>query len=299
MRRIYDLLSSTGLNNLTVQPTFRKNPEYRLALLSPLRAIAFFSWEDRSRQFLVRRVYPTYFDFLTYSNVPEGWGALGSALREIEEGMYNEGANKVPKLYTSVKNVWREIHLLPYLEEAARLDYKAVIAVPIFESGIPSIVNLRGVFVFYLHDDTFFPKEDDKIQNARFRGFVRILAGSIAEHVKCLVTRRVIVPLTDLELVLGENYAGEVIIKVAGTGHPQPSLSRVVDEIASLLKGTDLFCLRKPAISEAQQTIAVSMRSNISIDFLRAKTYQAVGEALKVLGGEEYVSVQYKFKSGQ
>src|SRR5882724_2376833 len=49
------------------------NPQFfEDAMNTGLRAIAYFSWHCDTKVFLTRRVYPTYFDFLTYSHVPEG-----------------------------------------------------------------------------------------------------------------------------------------------------------------------------------------------------------------------------------
>lgn len=75
--------------------------------LVPLRAIAYFSWEGERRCFLARRVFPTYFDFLSYSYVPEGWGALGMMLRDIVEGNYESRSHAYTmKLLLKTTRLW-------------------------------------------------------------------------------------------------------------------------------------------------------------------------------------------------
>src|SRR5947209_1679400 len=72
LQALYTRLQRDGTDASSI-----RNPPIEDARRTELRAIAYFSWHSEDRMFLARRVYPTYFDFLTYSHVPEGWGALG------------------------------------------------------------------------------------------------------------------------------------------------------------------------------------------------------------------------------
>src|SRR6476661_3886062 len=71
------------------------NPNNReQALNKPVRAIGYYSWEPETRVFLVRRMFPTYFDFLSVSHIPEGWGASSVMLNELRKSLA-KGSNRV------------------------------------------------------------------------------------------------------------------------------------------------------------------------------------------------------------
>src|ERR1051325_5831357 len=64
----------------------------RLAFHKSVRAIGYYSWEPETRLFLVRRMFPTYFDFLSVSHIPEGWGASSVMLNELRERLRDENS---------------------------------------------------------------------------------------------------------------------------------------------------------------------------------------------------------------
>ena len=118
-----------------------QDPEsIRLAKEVPLRAIAYFSWEAERHEFLIRRVYPRYFDFISYSSVPVPWGALGV--------MYDKYRGAEYPGYTVVDDVSAEQRLLPYLREIHRLKYGSVIVVPVYR-GRRQGGELGGALAFY------------------------------------------------------------------------------------------------------------------------------------------------------
>src|ERR1051325_9726362 len=127
-----DLKRYVGLRDIVSKNTRIVNPDYNEALRLPLRAIAYFSWEKERRVFLVRRVYPTHFDFLSYSHVPEGSGALGVMIDEVLAKKYR----KKNKIYTPIFDVRDRKTLVPYLREVERLEYNSILVLPIFASEI-------------------------------------------------------------------------------------------------------------------------------------------------------------------
>ena len=60
-----DLFAGEGARWGSLDPDLKATDESKkkLALKCPIRAIAYFSWEESGRVFLTRRVYPTFFNF--------------------------------------------------------------------------------------------------------------------------------------------------------------------------------------------------------------------------------------------
>ncbi len=145
------------------------------ALKSPIRAIAYFSWENSSRMFLARRVFPYYFNFLSYSHCPEGWGALGMLLEEMEKNDSN--INDV------IPHEVREFSqkALPFLAEVKRLRYSSIFTIPIVDSKCVdsdsrfTANNLRGAFVFFVNDNTSLPGTVLEEKIAVFKSWIREL----------------------------------------------------------------------------------------------------------------------------
>lgn len=137
-----------------------QDPELEYAKQSPLRALAYFSWEEASRLFLARRVYPTYFDFLSYSHCHEGWGALGTMLEQLESEPKEYISSKV---YTVVKEFGQRA--LPFLVEVERLKFKAILAVPVVAHSEQTAHDysfksrdLHGAYLLFLQDDSNLPE---------------------------------------------------------------------------------------------------------------------------------------------
>src|SRR5207253_11036438 len=112
-----------------------RNPKSRsLAFKTSLRAIAYFSWEPESRVFLVRRVFPTYFDFLSVSHIPEGWGVSSIMLKSLQQE-FDKKTDVVNGSFFKAVDLERDANLsytLPYLAEQKRLHYKHVVILPVF-----------------------------------------------------------------------------------------------------------------------------------------------------------------------
>ena len=148
-----------------------------------LRAIAYFSWHGGRRLFATRRVYPSYFDFLSLSYVDEGWGALGELLAKIDLGEVNGR-----KPFVEVKDIATNHRFLPFLKEADRLDYQAAFVIPFFRRKRKKAYSykrnsLLGAMVFYLKDEEALPKRHlRKRLTERVRSFSRLAAGIISDH---------------------------------------------------------------------------------------------------------------------
>jgi hypothetical protein len=136
------------------------------AMTTALRAIAYLSWEPESRLFLIRRVYPTFFDFLSVSHIPEGWGvsskildSLKDELDQIERARLER--KRLPKIVNGsffetvdVEAPDNRSRMLPYLAEQHRLNYKHVFILPVFRPDtVTSDRDMLGTFLFFIGDD--------------------------------------------------------------------------------------------------------------------------------------------------
>lgn len=148
---------------------------------APLRAVAYFSWESDKRSFLARRVFPPYFDFLSYSHVPAGWGALGIMLDELTSAVAN--GTTIPA-FSTVLQVRGRQQLLPYLREVDRLKYESVLVVPVTDPTAP-LALLRGAIAFYLHRADCLPAESGEF-SIRVSRFSQLLQDHVEKHVSSL-----------------------------------------------------------------------------------------------------------------
>jgi hypothetical protein len=165
-----------------------RNPHSRrLALTTSLRAIAYLSWEPESRIFLVRRVFPTYFDFLSVSHIPEGWGVSSKMLESLQERLRDRTPVVVNGTFYETVNVKDRDNLpyvLPYLAEQERLEYKHVLVLPVFHPNRPgSDRDMLGTFLFFISDDDGVPQDGSPEQN-RFRSFANNLCKATADLVR-------------------------------------------------------------------------------------------------------------------
>jgi hypothetical protein len=129
----------------------------KIALKCPVRAIAYFSWEESGRVFLARRVYPTFFNFLSYSHCPERWGALGRMMKELKEKKaryFNEGNFGITRIDTFAQSA------LPFLAEVKRLEYEAIFVVPVVKSWgkFNTTHDILGGFVFFIDSAANLPE---------------------------------------------------------------------------------------------------------------------------------------------
>jgi hypothetical protein len=161
-----------------------KNPENReAALRTSLRAIAYFSWEPESRLFLVRRVYPSYFDFLSVSHIPEGWGVSSIMLRDLQNEFRNGLTNGffVPVKVNHADNLR---YMLPYLAEQRRLSYKHVLLLPVFKRDLPeSDRDMLGTVLFFIADESGMPTVGS-LQQLQFSVFAKCFCDSFADLIK-------------------------------------------------------------------------------------------------------------------
>jgi hypothetical protein len=166
------------------------NPKDRIAASNtPLRAIAYLTWEAESRVFLVRRVFPTYFDFLSVSHIPEGWGVSSIMLRELQERFRKDRSeNKTlvnGRFFEEVDMAHPEnyAYTLPYLAEQKRLKYEHVLVLPVFKSAPPpeSDRDMLGAFLFFVGAGGGLPM--GIADKSRFQKFTEPLCRATAELV--------------------------------------------------------------------------------------------------------------------
>jgi hypothetical protein len=163
------------------------NPKSRRsAFKTSLRAIAYLSWEAESRAFLVRRVFPTYFDFLSVSHIPEGWGVSSIMLGLLQDdfddqipvvnGSFFKTVDVDEKRYLS--------HTLPYLAEQRRLKYRKVLILPVFKPDDPpkSDRDMLGTFLFFTNGVDGVPEQNSAEEN-KFRSFANCLCNATAKLV--------------------------------------------------------------------------------------------------------------------
>jgi hypothetical protein len=165
------------------------NPSSRSsALTTSLRAIAYLSWEPESRIFLIRRVFPTYFDFLSVSHIPEGWGVSSIMLESLQDEFEE---NETPDVENGsfFKTVDVTAHAnfpftLPYLAEQERLDYKQVLVLPVFHPSRPkSDRDMLGAFLFFIGGASGVPRKNSREEN-KFRLFANDLCKATADLVR-------------------------------------------------------------------------------------------------------------------
>src|SRR5581483_6646589 len=280
MERLYSSLSNSDVNSINAEQ----------ALVNPIRAIAFFSWENETRVFLTRRCVPSFFGFLSYSHVPEGWGALGCALEEIRRDSGNY------KGFSKILDITRKEVLLPYLREAHRLKYKTVLVLPIFKRNQSiNVDNLLGAFVFYLPSENSLPADGDMETKGRLVCFVAKMSEALEKHYEALRGT-----LSDKgwddSLKFGENYTGELIIKLHKEGDLD-GLKKLSEKILTLLTGFDFHALRLNSTDERVSRIAVARRSGLARATFEAEILNVVGMACHHCSCEEYISYQFKLPS--
>ncbi len=162
------------------------NPNPReVAWKRRLRAVVYLSWEPDRRHFLIRRVFPTYFDFLSISYVPEGWGASARMIKELKDRRSKGRQVKNGDFY-SVVNVGSKNNLrftLPYLAERERLRYECVVVVPVFQTVKSGTVepDLIGTYLFFLTKKGLLVRNDQKLHRF-FRGLANATAELVRRH---------------------------------------------------------------------------------------------------------------------
>jgi hypothetical protein len=263
----------------------KRQPLYKKAMASSLRAIAYFSWERTAQVFLTRRVYPVYFDFLSYSHVPAGWGALGLMLKELE----HDGRGYRDRVYTTVPDIRRDRILFPYLREATRLKYGAVLVLPIFDEPEPGHPTLLGACAFYLRDESVLPERAEV--KKRLSVFAQEMAKAISRH-ELRINDAELSKNWHRGLRVGQNYLAELQLRIHPEGRAEV-LDEITDEIVRSLSGHDLCCIPDPSREGADRksrTIMIAARDGIEPKTVRKQVLSAVGHACDLAEGNPYVS---------
>jgi hypothetical protein len=265
------------------------NPvSYDQALKTPLRALAYFSWERERRVFLVRRVYPTFFDFLSYSHVPEGWGAVGKMLNQVLESQANYQKKIV---YTVIPDVRRTRSLIPYFSEVERLRYSSVLALPVFDSVSRDIPNLMGALVFYVKNKAFLPDEGDYKTKKRLQNFALEMEQALKLHEKAITRGS-----KPMARILRDHANRNEIAELTITLHPHNEIILLETMTASVMRalnGTDIVSIRDTTRRKPNtKTLLLVGHEKVDAQHFRAQVLNAVGNACE---GHHYVSYRFKF----
>lgn len=141
-----------------------------------VRAIAFFSWEPDSRQFLVRRAWPHHFHIISYSSVFAGWGSLGRMVEEFENN---------PKQYIRLKGYsfldrGDLQRTLPFAGDFESLKYEAALAIPVADDPDGDHPRLLGSYLVYLRRKGLVPVHTGSDYHKEFNRQLRELARKTA-----------------------------------------------------------------------------------------------------------------------
>lgn len=270
----------------------RGNPKkYAQAREAALRAVAYFSWEDSSRVFLARRVYPTYFDFLSYSQVPVGWGALGLMADEFRKARTQYSG------FTEVKDVWNLPTLLPYLREANRLDYESVLVIPLIDKSADEDHQMVGAFAFYLRDSKVLPRTFPALPG-RFKYFASVLAEAIKTH------QNDIREVKDEDRCHWEaktkhrlNYHAELQIQLHASSKPIGFLDKATEQIIETVIGDDIYAIPLGTCGSGLRKIVFSGRKGFSTRHLENRVLSAVGTVFRDCRLKKFVSYRFDLRS--
>jgi hypothetical protein len=263
-------------------------PSPEAAKDSPLKAAAFFSWESDSKIFLTRRVFPTFFGFLSYSHVPKGWGALGLALKEISEPGW------ATNVYSTVPDIYYAPLLVPYLREANRIQYKAVLVLPVFkENEEPSETTLLGAWVFYLKDAEHLPERTPVIVE-RLKFFAETTAIALGKHHRRMEADFPEQDEWKKKLEVNKNVSGELVIKLlpeSNTGILEKLAAGIMERVIN----SDFHVITLPMLADKSIRILVAGREGITRTRLRSRVMNAVGGACNDCDCKEHVAYNFNF----
>jgi hypothetical protein len=266
---------------------------------TPVRAIAYFSWEESSRVFLARRVYPTFFNFLSYSQCPERWGAAGNTLGRLlkYKDKYFDGTKRDDQ---SIGLPITEVHkygqaALPFLSEADRLNYKALFVIPVVEQWgrFSGSANLEGVFIVFLNDASCLPSS--KVEEANTERFRTWLGESMKKFQMALLLQAQIfdsLPLPEVWRKLNceaeELYLYELTIT---SGDPVAPLTfgRIVSDLIATLGNIDYYAtLDQKASDDNKAVLLVAPAATTKASDVRANILRAAGSACHIGDPKEY-----------
>ena len=266
------------------------NPDSRTsALKTSLRAIAYFSWEPESRMFLVRRVFPTYFDFLSVSHIPEGWGVSSRMLEQLQaafdhkESIRNGSFLKV----VDVENAENLPYTLPYLAEQKRLRYKHVLILPVFCPNPPkSDRDMLGTFLFFISDTKGVPKSEAKNQFIVFANHLcKATADLVDAHNKALVRDDLL--SKEWRVVRRNRNArariAEVTLRCVDHGHKKRmcgGLERAAREFLKELTIPNYYAIRDSAAERREKhkgaVFLVTARPDVDLDAFKRRLLRIV-----------------------
>jgi hypothetical protein len=245
--------------------------EFQKAETSSLRAIAYFSWNNRDRLFLTRRVFPQFYGFMSYSHVPFGWGALGQMAKEIESTKYCG--------HTVIKDIHQNDMLLPYLTEATRLKYRSVVAIPIRRpKSIPEVdepeieTRLLGAVVLYLQMKDCLMG----LKRNTFVAFSNKLAMAIVAHSHAIDKRIVSEPI-NARLSLGRSFRIEIRFKCRTCSSSQ---AKIIEStlLGELNKRGFIYAMSHPRVGpQAKELILIA---SVQHGTSGGQVYEAIGQAV-------------------
>lgn len=163
-----------GLKGKWSPPFIRLEAAKQFGLL----ALSYFSWEPTRAVFLVRRTYPHCFDFMSYSQCPAGWGALGAMLRDIDKHN-KEQAEPIAVTASKYQSIDPE-SLLPFLVEIKRVGHEAAACFPIYglDSG-----DLVGTYLLLIAKDVGLPATKDVFHRLIGTTQLRTISQNVAKVV--------------------------------------------------------------------------------------------------------------------
>jgi hypothetical protein len=267
------------------------------ALKTALRAIAYLSWEPESRLFLIRRVYPTFFDFLSVSHIPEGWGVSSRILKLLHDKLGETPTNVVNgSFYKSVdvEAPDNRSRMLPYLAEQDRLKYKHVFILPVFRPDRPtSDRDMLGTFLFFISGDDGLFAENSK-EETIFRLFANDLCPAMAKLIHAHNRALAREPLSgywrkEAERLPQDLCIAEVELACFDHNHPKTcdGLERAARVFLRALTIPDYFAIRDSSqeTREDKAVFLVAGRSDMEVDefkkrLLRIATERLSGESV-------------------
>lgn len=155
---------------------------------TPIRAIAFFSWEPSSRQFLIRRAYPHRFHLIPYSSVFSPWGSLGRMLDDLKRYGTKVYLERRGYSFLDASDGQRT---LPFAADFKILTYNAALAVPVTKAGANDDdadegVGLIGAYLVYLLDGHLLPVHTNRTYHRELRSRFKEIADLTAQNIDAM-----------------------------------------------------------------------------------------------------------------
>ena len=241
------------------------------AMEKPLRAVGYFSWERQTRMFLVRRIFPPFFDYLSTSHVPEGWGASSKMLYELREELKKGRPVSNGSFYTVFNPDDDRRLALPYIVERGRLNYHQILVAPVFDPSPndPSHPELLGAFLFFWGVTDVIPKWNQSTATG-LRQFLEPLCqgtGKIVKlHYQYLEYPDHVRVASEWEKIRTGSHGGITeIIKVELTAATKWDADTAATELVSHLSGTDFYAVLADSTEIHSRTVLIAARHEINL----------------------------------